>query len=242
MSADFPYLDESTRFRFPNPRSADRWGVVAAGGNLSPGMLLSAYEQGIFPWYNEPPVLWHSPNPRFWLRVEDFHVPTRLRRELRLQDWVLSFDQDFAGVIRGCKEAPRHGEGTWISSELETAYTTLHALGHAHSVEVWSKGRLIGGLYGVQVGAALAGESMFSLLSGAGKAALIALAGLARTYGAAFIDCQVHTPLLASFGAQEIERDQFLKELAYARRIAFPTAWRQFDAQALYRGELERRP
>lgn len=208
------YLNEFTRIQFPDPRNAPAMGLVAVGGNLSPGVILSAYEQGIFPWYDEDPIAWFSPDPRYVLRPPDLHIPRRLERFIRNADFDISFDRDFPAVIRNCREISRKGQdGTWITREMEMAYIELHGLGYAHSVEVWKNG-LVGGLYGISIGRIFAGESMFSLISGASKAAFIALTRFLEGRNVPLIDCQVRTPLLESFGAVDMERNAFLSELA----------------------------
>jgi leucyl/phenylalanyl-tRNA--protein transferase len=215
---DFPYLDEGARFSFPPPEKAEG-GIVAVGGNLSPGMLLSAYEQGIFPWYNpEDPILWQSPDPRFVLFPEKLHVSASMRKALRRGDFEFALDRDFAGVIRGCAAAERPGQrGTWITEDMIAAYTELHRLGWAHSAESYAGGELAGGCYGVRLGRVFFGESMFAKKSNASKAAFLRLAELLFAEGLAFIDCQVRTDHLASLGAEEIPRQAFL---ALLRTIA----------------------
>ena len=221
------YLSEERRFRFPDPRGVSNHGLVAVGGNLSPGMLLSAYEQGIFPWYDEDPIAWFSPNPRFILRPDSLHISRRLQRFLRNRTFTVTFDRAFGTVIEACRRAPRRGQdGTWITNEMVEAYTELHRLGHAHSVEVWSapdtsvplpaggETELIGGLYGVARGRMFAGESMVSRVSGAGKAAFVALAEYLYRNDVPLLDCQVHTTLLETFGAYEVPRDEYLRELS----------------------------
>ncbi|MFW6235020.1 MAG: leucyl/phenylalanyl-tRNA--protein transferase, partial [Spirochaetota bacterium] len=156
MSADpdFPYLTSGQRISFPSVDSADRDGVVAVGANLSPGVLLSAYEQGIFPWFEAGlPILWWSPDPRFVLQPEHLHIPRRLKRVLRNGGFDLSFDADFDSVISLCSRVPRRGQqGTWITQDMIRSYRELHRLGYAHSVEVHREGRLVGGLYGLLLG------------------------------------------------------------------------------------------
>ncbi|SIQ84988.1 leucyl/phenylalanyl-tRNA--protein transferase [Alkalispirochaeta americana] len=211
------YLDEHRRVCFPDPSEADHWGLLAVGGNLSPGFLLSAYEQGAFPWYEEEPILWFSPNPRFVLFLDSFHAGKRLGRTLKNAPWRISFDRDFSGVISACGEPRRNEKGTWITGEMQTAYEELHRLGWAHSVEVWHDDALVGGLYGVSLGGCFSGESMFSRERDASKAALVALAGLLSQWTVSFIDCQMETAHLASFGACQVPRETFLAFLKEAR-------------------------
>ncbi len=223
MATEFPFLTAERYFSFPSAEKSSKEGIVAIGGNLSPGMLLSAYRQGIFPWYSEgDPILWWSPHPRFVLDPSDHHMSRSLARFLRKRPFTFSVDRAFDRVIRLCATVSRHGQvGTWITSEMESAYVELHELGHAHSIEVWWKGRLVGGLYGICVGTVVAGESMFSLVDNASKAALAVLASaLARRHGA-LIDCQVRTDHLAAAGAVFIPRRRYL-DILKAGLIARP--------------------
>ncbi|MCG8478886.1 MAG: leucyl/phenylalanyl-tRNA--protein transferase [Spirochaetales bacterium] len=229
------YFDHATRIRFPPPDEANPWGVVAQGGNLSPGVLLSAYEQGIFPWYESPPILWFSPDPRFVLRLDRFRIASRLRRTIRKGRFNVTFDRAFGEVIHACRATRLSDDtGTWITTDMEEAYCELHRLGHAHSVEVWDGTQLSGGLYGVAVGTLFAGESMFSLLRDASKFALVALVGLLDAWGLELLDCQSHTDYLASFGAENIPRPRFLRTLARLRNErTLPANWSGWDAQAM---------
>jgi leucyl/phenylalanyl-tRNA--protein transferase len=217
---DFPYLSVTQRFRFPLPES---WNgdIVAIGGNLSPGMLLSAYEHGIFPWYNEDdPLIWQSPDPRFVIYPQNLHVSASMRRVFNSKEFEISFDRDFSGVIEGCKTIYRPGQdGTWISQDIVAGYTELHRLGYVHSVEAWIKDekgqkQLAGGLYGIRLGRMFCGESMFAKVSNASKAAFITLARRLFSDNVAFIDCQVHTNHLESLGGCEISRDEYLEMLS----------------------------
>ncbi|MDR1574672.1 MAG: leucyl/phenylalanyl-tRNA--protein transferase, partial [Treponema sp.] len=212
---DFPYLSENDRYAFPVPRTCGD-DIVAIGGNLSPGMLLSAYEQGIFPWYNPgDPVIWQSPDPRFLIYPEKLHVSSSMRKVLRRGEFEIAFDRDFAAVITGCAEAERPGqEGTWISGDIIDAYTELHRLGWAHSAEAYLGGELAGGCYGIFLGGVFVGESMFARRPDASKAAFLSLARFLFARGAAFIDCQVPTGHLHSLGAEALGREAFLALLA----------------------------
>ncbi len=218
MSDDFPYLTEQERISFPNPDAGTPDGIVASGANLSPGVLLSAYEQGIFPWFGEDdPLLWWSPDPRFVLFPLELHVPRRLARRLRAGEFQLSFDTSFAEVIRRCSEVPRPGqEGTWITTEMVDGYIKLHELGYAHSIEAWRSGELAGGLYGVSLGRAFFGESMFAKQADASKVAFVSLVRYLGSLGFTLVDCQVYTDHLDRFGAREIPRAEFLSVLAKA--------------------------
>jgi len=217
--AAFPYLGEDTSFPFPAPATADSQGIVCSGGNLSPGLLLSAYRQGIFPWFGEDePILWWSPDPRFVLRPEELHVSETMKKILRrrLVDgaYELALDRDFPAVMRACSE-PRPGQrGTWITEGMIEAYTELHRLGYAHSIEARRGGELVGGLYGVSLGDIFFGESMFSRESDASKTAFIPLVWRLRDEGFTLIDSQVYTDHLAGLGAREIPRIEYLQLLA----------------------------
>lgn len=198
---------------FPDPRDADENGIVAFGGDLSPSRLLLAYRSGIFPWYSKgDPILWWSPDPRLILNLDDFKLRKSLRK--RLKHFEIRFDTAFGDVIRACAAVPRPGqEGTWIVPEMIEAYEVLHAMGYAHSVEAWQDGKLVGGLYGVAVGGMFCGESMFSRVKDASKAALAALVEHLKARGFEMIDAQVPTEHLKSLGAIEVSRDYFLSRL-----------------------------
>jgi leucyl/phenylalanyl-tRNA--protein transferase len=209
----FPYLDKDKRFSFPDPAEAEDPSVIAWGGNLSPGMLLSAYEQGLFPWYSEgEPVIWHSPDPRFVLFPEKLHVSASMKKILKRGNFTVTFDRDFPAVISACSEMYRPGQGgTWITDDMIAAYTELHRLGLARSAEAYVEGELVGGCYGLKLGNAFFGESMFAKKSNASKAAFLTLARrLFDEEGVRFIDCQVHTNHLESLGAEEIGRKEYL--------------------------------
>ncbi|MCL2557325.1 MAG: leucyl/phenylalanyl-tRNA--protein transferase [Treponema sp.] len=214
---NFPYLDEDERFPFPPP---SRWGesVVAVGGNLSPGMILSAYEQGIFPWYGPgDPLIWQSPDPRMAIFPRTLHESKSMRKILEKGVFEIDFDRDFPAVIRACAKAERPGQdGTWILPEIIRAYERMAKLGWAHCAEARVDGRLVGGCYGLLIGRAFCGESMFSLQPNASKAAFLSLARRLFDDGAAFIDCQAPTEHLRSLGGTEIDRAYFLKLLGKA--------------------------
>ncbi len=221
-ASGFPYLPEDERIEFPPPRSADPRGILCVGGNLSPGVLLSAYSQGVFPWFSEgDPILWWSPDPRFVLFPEEIRVSESMRKVLRRGEYELSLDSDFRGVIEACAWAPRPGQdGTWITRDMIEAYVSLHELGYAHSVEARKGGVLTGGLYGVSLGRLFCGESMFSRAANASKAALIALAWRLSDEGFPVIDSQVRTEHVTSMGGREIPRTRYL---ALVRRaLEFP--------------------
>jgi leucyl/phenylalanyl-tRNA--protein transferase len=203
---DFPELTRA--LRRPN-------GLLAAGGDLSPERLLQAYRHGIFPWYGEgEPILWWSPDPRMVLFPAELKIGRSLRKVLRKGAFMVSADTAFEAVIEGCS-GPRSGQpGTWITADMKRAYCRLHRLGIAHSVETWLDGRLAGGLYGVALGRAFFGESMFSHASDASKVALVSLVRQLHAWGFEMIDCQMRTELLASFGAREIARGDFSRRLS----------------------------
>lgn len=208
-----PWLDpDDDNQPFPNIDRALREpdGLLAAGGSLTPRRLLRAYQQGIFPWYSAgQPILWWSPDPRLVLFPEVVNVSRSLRQTLKKGRFTLTADAAFPAVIAACA-APRAGiAGTWITPEMNRAYCRLHRLGHAHSIETWCEGQLVGGLYGVAIGRVFFGESMFSAMSDASKAALVVLAAQLRRWSFALIDCQVRTEHLMRMGAVDISRATF---------------------------------
>lgn len=189
-------------------------GLLAAGGDLSPQRLLAAYRRGIFPWFSDgDPILWWSPDPRMVLIPDELHITRALAKALRNRPYEIRIDTAFADVMAGCA-APRdaHG-GTWILPEMQAAYGTLHELGYAHSIETWIDGQLAGGLYGIALGRAFFGESMFSRHKDASKIALAHLCVLLRQQGFGIIDCQMETSHLASLGARPIPRSDFVARL-----------------------------
>jgi leucyl/phenylalanyl-tRNA--protein transferase len=200
--------------RFPPPDEAEEGGLLAVGGDLSPQRLLTGYAMGIFPWYQEEPILWYSPDPRAVLVPAELRISRRLRRTLSRGHFELRFDTAFEEVIRSCASVPRRGGGgTWITPDMIAAYCTLHELGFAHSSEAWSEGELAGGVYGVSLGGSFFGESMFFRQRDASKAALVALVWQTEAWGFDLFDCQLPTEHLASFGAREWPRDRFLRVL-----------------------------
>lgn len=205
------------RFDFPPPEYAldDPNGLLAAGGDLSPGRLLAAYRLGIFPWYEEgQPILWWSPHPRTVLFPAEIHVSRSLRKVLRRRVFSVTADRCFGKVIDACAEPRPGAQGTWITAAMRAAYCRLHEMGHAHSIEVWQQGRLVGGLYGVALGRVFFGESMFSRVSNASKVALVYLCRQLQSWGFELIDCQVETEHLLSMGARSISRAEFQQLLA----------------------------
>jgi leucyl/phenylalanyl-tRNA--protein transferase len=204
---------------FPPPDRAERSGLLAVGGDLSSERLLLAYSLGIFPWYETPPILWFSPDPRMVIEPENLHVSRRLRRRLRQGHFELRLDTAFPRVIRACADMRREqGPGTWITPEMADAYVALHEQGYAHSSEAWQHGELVGGVYGVSLGAAFFAESMFHVATDASKAALTALVWQLAAWGFPLFDCQLPTAHLASLGARPWPRARFLAALAAALR------------------------
>jgi leucyl/phenylalanyl-tRNA--protein transferase len=201
---------------FPDVEQAEREpdGLLAIGGDLSPERLLNAYRVGIFPWYCDgQPILWWSPDPRMVLFPARLHVSRSLRKTQRRGLFRTSIDTDFDAVVQACSAPRSDGAGTWLVAEMIQAYRRLHRLGHAHSVEVWANGELVGGLYGVALGRVFFGESMFSRRSDASKIALVYLTEQLQRQGFKLIDCQVQTPHLRSLGAEEIPRQEFSRLL-----------------------------
>ncbi|MYL22594.1 leucyl/phenylalanyl-tRNA--protein transferase [Halomonas alkaliantarctica] len=189
-------------------------GLLAAGGKLSPTWLVSAYRQGIFPWYSDgDPILWWSPNPRMVLFPAAFKQRRSLTKRLRHGGFRIALDQQFDTVISNCAAPRRHESGTWITPEMQDAYCRLHQHGIAHSIEVYQHDTLVGGLYGLAMGPVFFGESMFSLTPDASKVALAYLCAAMRQYGGKMIDCQMHTPHLASLGAVTVAREAFIDYL-----------------------------
>jgi leucyl/phenylalanyl-tRNA--protein transferase len=201
----------------PDPLEADEDGLVGFGADLEPDTLVDAYRRGIFPWpHGRMALPWFSPDPRAVLRPGAVHVSRSLRRTLRRCGWTTTVDAAFDDVVAGCAARPR-AEGTWIDRRMRSAYGRLHRLGWAHSLEVWDGNRLVGGLYGVRVGACFTGESMFSRLSDASKAALVDLGRRWEDAGGVLVDVQLPTDHLTSMGAVEMRRADFLAELARLR-------------------------
>jgi leucyl/phenylalanyl-tRNA---protein transferase len=205
---------------FPPPDYADPSGLIAVGGDLSSERLLEGYRVGIFPWYSEDqPILWWSPDPRFVLELDQFKISRSLRKTLRRRIFHVTFDRVFEDVIAACATVSREDQsGTWITPEMKEAYIKLHGLGYAHSVEAWFEGHLAGGLYGVSLGKAFFGESMFHRKTDASKVALAVLVEKLRRWNFHFIDAQQATEHMSSLGAKEISRRIFVKKLRSALR------------------------
>ena len=206
------YQLSDTEIWFPKPGLADEDGLLAVGGDLSPERLMLAYQNGIFPWYSDDtPILWYSPHQRFVLFPSKLKVSSSMRKVLKHGQFNITFDQAFSDVIQSCAHISRDGDlGTWITSDMQKAYILLHKFGYAHSIEVWENDTLVGGLYGVIVNNVFCGESMFSKVSNASKAALT---WLCKNKAFLIIDCQVHTNHLESLGAEFISRSEYLELL-----------------------------
>jgi leucyl/phenylalanyl-tRNA--protein transferase len=202
---------------FPEVKYANEDGLLALGGDLTAERLITAYKKGIFPWYNPgEPILWWSPDPRCVLFPKRYIAKRSLLKSIRKQQFQFSYDQDFETVIQKCA-APRAREsGTWITKDMMDAYINLYHLGHAHSIETWKEGELVGGLYGIALGTMFFGESMFSQVNDASKAALNYLIENLIRWDYQLIDCQITSPHLLSLGATEIPRTDFVKQLECA--------------------------
>ncbi len=212
-----PVFRLDDRLVFPPVHLAED-GLLALGGDLRPERLLLGYTQGIFPWYAENlPILWHSPDPRMVMTTRDLNVQKSLRKVIRRRPYELRMDTAFLRVLEGCAAAPRPGQtGTWLIPEMVDAYSKLHELGFAHSIEAWQGDALVGGLYGVSLGAAFFGESMFAQAPDASKIAFVASVRQLDDWRIGLIDCQVHTDHLERFGAYEIPRLSYLELLKTA--------------------------
>jgi len=214
---------------FPDPQSAltEPNGLLAIGGDLSPDRLLAAYRRGIFPWFSAgQPILWWTPDPRAVLFPDEFHVSRSLRRTLRKNLFTVSVDQAFDAVITACADRG-DATGTWITTDMIAAYRRLHAAGHAHSIETWRNGKLVGGLYGIGIGRVFFGESMFARATDASKTALAALAAWCRESAIELIDCQVASAHLARLGSREISRPEFNRYLERWTGRPNPVRWQR---------------
>lgn len=218
-----PWLDESLNFPDVYTALDEPNGLLAAGGDLSCERLLTAYRLGIFPWYSEPdPVLWWSPSPRCVLLPDELHIARSLRKTLKGTNFSVTTNRCFSDVILACAAPRNYTDETWITDEMHQAYCQLHELGYAHSVEVWHEEQLVGGLYGIAIGQAFFGESMFSTYSNASKVAFVHLVKALKHCGFQFIDCQVHSTHLQSLGAKDIDRETF-QQLLKSSVNASPT-------------------
>ena len=217
-----PFPDPETSLDEPN-------GLLAAGGSLSPERLLTAYRQGIFPWFeDDQPILWWSPNPRMALKPSNIHISRSLRKAINQDTFDCTFDTAFSDVIRACSTTRELQAGTWITPSMVQAYQTLFEIGHAQSVEVWLEDELVGGLYGVSIGRVFFGESMFSLHSNASKIGFAFLCNQLNDWGYQLIDCQVQSQHLESLGASTINRREFLTRLEQlCPQVPSKQAWSQ---------------
>jgi leucyl/phenylalanyl-tRNA--protein transferase len=210
-----PWITRGARFPSPNTALVDPDGLLCAGGDLTPETIISAYSQGIFPWFSDgQPILWWTPDPRMVLFPDDFKLSRSLAKTIRQQKFEVTFDTAFRSVIEACAAPREPGGGTWIVKEIQDAYTLLHKKGFAHSVESWSGDQLAGGLYGVAIGNVFFGESMFARETDASKVAFATLVHKLQRDGFRLIDCQQQTRHLASFGARPISRAEFLQRLS----------------------------
>lgn len=205
----------SSELVFPPVNQANRDGILAIGGDLSPERLQLAYKSGIFPWFEEgEPIMWWSPNPRMVLFLDELIVTKSMRNILNRNIFTVTFNQNFRDVISNCQNIKRDGQnGTWITNDMIEAYCKLHQLGIAKSVEVWKDEKLVGGLYGIDLGHVFCGESMFSLVSNASKIAFIALVNKLKKENYKLLDCQIYNPHLESLGCREINRTDFMEIL-----------------------------
>jgi leucyl/phenylalanyl-tRNA---protein transferase len=208
---------------FPPVEKADKHGILALGGDLSVQRLINAYSNGIFPWYeDDQPIIWWSPDPRFVVFPEKIPLSRSMKKILDRKEFDIHFDTSFESVIRSCSQSPRPGQnGTWITEDMITAYCNLHREGFAHSIEAWKDGELAGGLYGVSIGGMFCGESMFTKVSNASKAAFLTLAELLRRKNFIVIDSQVHTAHVESLGGEHIPRTEYLELIKKA--LTLPT-------------------
>lgn len=230
MAIDLHWLGKDENAPFPDVSTAldEPDGLLAAGGDLSESRLLNAYRNGIFPWFSQgQPILWWSPNPRMVFKTDAIHASQKFRRQMKKSTWQIRVDTCFDRVIRQCATVPRKGQnGTWIHPEMLEAYGNLHRQGYAHSVEVFSGEKLIGGIYGIAIGRMFFGESMFSLENGASKVALVALGKILYRWGWPLLDAQVENPHLQFMGAAFMPRAEFISEVARLCSLAeMPGPW-----------------
>ncbi|WP_199775627.1 leucyl/phenylalanyl-tRNA--protein transferase [Microbulbifer pacificus] len=225
---------------FPDTANAlkDPDGLLAVGGDLTPEWLLAAYRRGIFPWFSDDqPILWWSPSPRCIVRPQALSLSRSLRKVIRQGRYQVTFDRAFEAVMEGCAAPRANQPGTWITADMCDAYTTMHRLGHAHSVETWLDGKLVGGLYGLAVGRMFYGESMFHRATDASKVAFAHLVRQLAVWGCELIDCQVSNPHLLSLGAEEISRTEFEEALRVEiEKPGFPEPWPPTPSPGLFDG------
>lgn len=206
-------LDDN--LRFPDVEDALPDGLLAIGGDLSTERLILAYRKGIFPWFDDDTPMWWSPDPRFVLFPEELKVSKSMKQVIKKNTFDFKVDSNFKDVISNCQQTARKDQdGTWITEDVRNAYIQLHKLGYAHSAEAWHEGKLVGGLYGIRMGKAFFGESMFSHQSNASKYAFIKMVQLLKEEGVQLIDCQIHTNHLESLGAKMIPRAEFITRIS----------------------------
>ncbi len=218
--SDMPIFELPDSISFPPAELADEDGLLAIGGDLMPERVLTAYANGIFPWpHDDAPLLWFSPDPRMVIRPAELRIPRRLARTIRQGRFEVTLDTVFEQVIAACSGVPRVDQGgTWITAEMVAAYTDLHRLGYAHSAEAWFEGQLVGGVYGISIGAMFCGESMFTIESDASKVALVTLIDQLARWGFDLFDAQLYMEHLVRYGFQEWPRNQYLEALSEAVR------------------------
>ena len=238
---DILTLLDPDRVEFPSTSTAlaDPNGLLAVGGELTPEWLLAAYAKGIFPWFSDDqPILWWSPSPRCVVRPQSLKFGRSLRKAIRQRRFEITFDRAFEDVMRGCAAPRSDDSGTWITDDMHDAYVEMHMQGHAHSVEAWQDGELVGGLYGLSIGRVFFGESMFHRTTDASKVAFAHLVRQVGRWGCELVDCQVSNPHLSSLGAEEISRSDFERLLADGiSKPAFPTPWPEKPASDLFTGD-----
>lgn len=240
MSIEIFNKDHPEYIVFPNPQTADESGLLGSGGDLQANTLISAYYQGIFPWYSHgQPILWWSPNPRMVIHCDQFHVSRSLRKRLKAQQYEIRCNTDFRAVMQHCASSRWRRDianntndlnQTWITPAMLEAYCKLNDLGFAHSIECWQSGELVGGLYGVSLGKLFFGESMFSKASDASKVALFYLCEFLKPYGSPWIDCQVESEHLKTLGAQTIPRSKYIADIKLHQNqgLAQKLPWNNF--------------
>jgi leucyl/phenylalanyl-tRNA--protein transferase len=212
-----PIFQLTEDFVFPPVHRASDSGILAIGGDLSPGRLLTAYRLGIFPWYSkDDPIIWWSPDPRFVLFPGELHISRSMKKVLRQNSFRITYDHNFFGVITACRKPRPKEKETWITKDMLEAYCSLHLLGYAHSAEAWCGEHLVGGIYGVSLGRCFFGESMFSLMDNASKAALVHLVGRLKNLNFQILDCQVYTSHMETLGARFMPREKFITLLEKA--------------------------
>lgn len=227
MTRQLPWLEANTPFPAPELAWSDPPGLLAAGGDLSLPRLQAAYRHAIFPWYSAgDPILWWSPDPRCVIAPAQFQASRSLRKQARQPDWAFSVNRAFTNVVSACAEPRAYAQETWINTDIVQAYTALHHAGAAHSIEVWHKHTLVGGLYGVSVGRMFCGESMFSRRTDASKLAFSALMTLSKHWQLPLVDCQLENPHLVSLGAKMMMRSDYLDILHSVRDQPMPD-WSQ---------------